>query len=128
LRGSFPAEFHENPIRAADEKVPLSVVLVKKKPQYLVFSSLWSINFPNKGTCLWKAAKALMGRGLRLPDLPPSWCRFGFADHSCLKDQVIPRRERGQEAESVQFGSQAVRVVEIQDGFPCPLSLVEVND
>jgi hypothetical protein len=37
LRRRFHAGKHYNPLTAADDKVTLSVVLVNKKPQYLVF-------------------------------------------------------------------------------------------
>ena len=37
FRWNFHTGFRTKPFRAADEKIPLSVVLVKKKPQYLVF-------------------------------------------------------------------------------------------
>jgi hypothetical protein len=36
--GTFTPEIVHNPFKAADEKVPLSVVLVNKKPQHIVFS------------------------------------------------------------------------------------------
>jgi hypothetical protein len=36
--GAFTLEFRYSPLIAADEKIPLSVVDVNKKPQYLVFS------------------------------------------------------------------------------------------
>jgi hypothetical protein len=36
--GVLRADVGYNPITAADEKIPLSVVHVNKKPQYLVFS------------------------------------------------------------------------------------------
>jgi hypothetical protein len=38
-RGVLTPVFRYNPFTAADEKIPLSVVHVNTKPQYLVFSS-----------------------------------------------------------------------------------------
>jgi hypothetical protein len=37
LSAGSHAEIHYNPLTAADEKIPLSVVLVNKKPQHIVF-------------------------------------------------------------------------------------------
>jgi hypothetical protein len=42
--GAFTLEHHYSPITAAVEKIPLSVVEVNNKPQYLVFS----LHFANR--------------------------------------------------------------------------------
>jgi hypothetical protein len=44
LPGAPRARIRNNPFTAADEKIPLSVVDVNNKPQYLVFSlHLWHL-------------------------------------------------------------------------------------
>jgi hypothetical protein len=73
--GGSSRRFRYNPITAADEKIPLSVVHVNKKPQYLVFS-------PHSGHLVAKhwqspvesSKQPFTGRILQPPILPQFLC------------------------------------------------------
>jgi hypothetical protein len=63
------------PMKAADGKIPLSMVQVKRKPQYLVFTAHFSALPSNFGS--FACGKPI--KAAKLPDfsslLPRKWCR-----------------------------------------------------
>jgi len=64
--------FLNSPFTAADEKIPPSVVLVKGKPQYLVFSLRFlcvsRISTQNAAIRLWKVSNSLARRSFARSD------------------------------------------------------------
>ena len=108
------AEIHYNPFTAADEKVPLSVVLVNKKPQHLVF-------------CLFLGHPLSKQRGLPVESSrhpcgtrisgTPLCLKFGAGSTSMAASRPTskpsPRRGDGQDAETVQFWGLGCADVEI---------------
>jgi hypothetical protein len=62
LRRRFHAGNHYNPLTAADDKVTLSVVLVNKKPQYLVFCYHSAHPLPKQRQLPVESSKQACGR------------------------------------------------------------------
>jgi hypothetical protein len=85
-----------------------------KNHNILCFVYVPVIKFANKGICLWKASKALAGRGFPFVKIYPkndaqSWNR----NRATPKPKPSPCRGREQDAETVHFWGVAVGDVEI---------------
>jgi hypothetical protein len=127
LSAGSHAEIHYNPLTAAVEKIPLSVVLVNKKPQHIVF-------------CLFLGHP--LSKHWRLPvesSRQPCGTRLSGSSH-CLKfsagqpgwwsanhtSKPSPRRGQRQDAETVHFEGKSVEMWRFGAGF-CSPSLLEVR-
>lgn len=97
---------------AADEKIPLSVVQVNNKPQYLVFC--WrSRHLPLKRLYLSvESVNGLARCGLPSLALPQTLCKLELA--ALFSPSLKPSRTlpQVQGAETVQFGDETVGVVD----------------
>jgi hypothetical protein len=104
-----------DPFSAADEKIPLSVVQVNNKPPYLVFCSHSQHLFSKQRRISVESVNSLSGRWLSRAALHPTPGKPEFLPTATSMNKVSLRRDKGQEAETVQFGRLPVRVVEIKD-------------
>ena|ERR1035437_3111183 len=85
-----------------------------KNHNILCFVYVPRIKLLNKGICLWKAPKALAGRGFRpAKNCPKSGAASGNRNRTTPKPKPSPCRGWGQDAETVHFDGVAVGDVEI---------------
>ena len=82
-----------------------------KNHNILCFVYVPSIKFANKGICLWKAPKALAGRGFPFVKICPKiGATSGDCGYTAPKPKPSPCRGREQDAEMVQFWGKAVQM------------------
>jgi len=110
----FLTGLRSRPFRAADEKIPLSVVLVNNKPQYLVFSSHFEHPLSKHRQLPVESSKAPCGARVSGVDLPQSQCRLGAAGRPTFISKAIRRRGWVQGAKTVHFGWLICADVEIR--------------
>ncbi len=91
--------------------------LSTKNHNILYFLKISGINFPNTAICLWKARKPQAGSGFGRPNLPQFRCRPLALRPRCPKSKASPRRERGQEEETVRIGGGFVEMWRLGDGM-----------
>ena len=106
------------PFRAADEKIPLSVVLVKEKPQYLVFcyhsghQLAKQRQLPVESCKRPCGARISAGRTASNP-VQARFSRLAPATRTSLVLAACHAQEEG----TVQFGGAAVQMWRFRDGF-----------
>jgi len=103
---SFHTDVRYKLFTAADEKIPLSVVVVKKKPQYLVFSLHSAYPLSKHGQLPCGKLKAPCGGRVSAGSYALKLMQrdgFGFGCPA-LNPKSSPRRGRVQGAKMVQIG------------------------
>jgi len=76
--GGPSRQFRYNPITTADEKIPLSVVHVNKKPQYLVFRAHSGHLFAKHWQFPVESSEQPCAMRIRSPILPQLLCNRGL--------------------------------------------------
>jgi hypothetical protein len=100
-----------SPFTAADGKIPLSMVQVKFKPQYVVFDAhLSTIYSRNTGVRAVESANSQSGRGVCRANLPPNRCsgyssRYGLQKAKCFQRHSLKASPRRPRVQGIQTGA-----------------------
>ena len=114
--------FHYSPFTAADEKIPLSMVRVNNKPQYLVFCWYFA-HLLSKHRCLpvESCKRPCLARGCAVCFALKSGQNPGPCPIPVPQSKRSPLQAPSQGAGLVQNGASPVRIVEIGDPSPAQL-------
>jgi hypothetical protein len=114
LAGWFYADSRYSLLKAADEKIALSVVYVNNKPLHLVFCSHSRHLFSKQRGFAVESAKGLAECGVWRGSCHKIGAEARRGQEPGHKNESMPRSGWGQDAETVQFRGWAVRTVEIR--------------
>jgi len=120
--------FHYSPFTAADEKIPLSMVRVNNKPQYLVFCWYFA-HLLSKHRCLpvESCKRPCLARGCAVCFALKSGQNPGPCPIPVPQSKRSPSLAPSQGAELVQNGASPVRIVEIGDRSPANFRLPGIS-